>query len=76
MNTEKDLTEQINLGDYGNFSIGLQYSTNTYDYGETNKTIYDYYSNLLYNTSELALYNFRKTGFGTEELYGGNINVK
>ena len=68
---EKDLEENISLSQYKNFSIGLQYNTNLFD-PTLSKDKYDHYVELLFNCTELVLYNIETQGFGKDRMFGGN----
>ena len=66
-----DLEEDIELGAYKNFSLGLQYNVNEFD-PTLNETRYAYFVDLLYNCTEIIIYNFESHGFGENKLFGGN----
>ena len=37
-----------------------------------NKTRYDYFVELLYNCTEIVVYNIESQGFGKDRMFGGN----
>ena len=68
--TYEDLSKEIRLNSYKNFSIGLQYDKNIFD-PLLNQSSYDFYVNLLHNCTEIVVYNYETNGFGKERMFGG-----
>ena len=68
---EQDLKKDVKLNEFGNFSIGIQYTPRLFDMGWTTEKRYERYVKLLYECSDIRLFNFRKGAHGSTESIGG-----